>query len=98
MIMKYNSGMLSHIRAHKEKKQEKSNPISLVFRLINQYHSVDRLYASEKEKIELRSLIEDQINKNKNKLPQSIKSKVAAWLSNEKLWIADREFYLNLVN
>ena len=81
--------------AAKERKaynQEKKNPLQKVIRLINQFWSIDQMYASSEEKLWAKERLEQQIQGITRHLSKDIHGSIKASLKSKAVWESTREY------
>lgn len=91
--MEYNRDMLSEARYRKYQKQEKENPRVKICRMINQYHSIDQLNGTEKEKKDAKRRYKREILSECDNNP-SFREEVRMYLNDKRLWESKRDSFI----
>lgn len=72
--------------------EEKKNPLLKIVRLMNQYHSIDLMYATPEEKEWAKSRLEDQIMGILRHTSPSIHGRIKASFKSKAVWDETREY------
>lgn len=89
--MIYNKHSLSVTRATKEEMMERRNPALKVSRLLNQYHSIDNLNATDKEKEKAKARLRREILSNGRRIGQRFQNMLTGYINNKNLWFEERD-------
>lgn len=89
--MLYNAVMLSVLRGIHEEQLEQRNPVAKMAKLLNRWHSIHRIYATDEQKDEIRLLIKNELKKLKPVVPANISAKIDLWLDDASNWENDRD-------
>ena len=73
-----------------EEQLEQRNPVAKMVKLINRWHSVDRVYATKDQKDEIRQIIKTELKKLKPVIPSHMPARINVWLNDESIWEEDR--------
>jgi len=79
-------------KERKTYRQERSNPLQKVIRLINQYWSIDQMYGTPEEKTWAKQRLEDQINGIIRHLGKDVHGTLKASLKSKAVWETTREY------
>ncbi len=91
--MKYDKVTLGEIKEHKNERREKRNIRVKVCRMINQYHSIDNIEATEEEKKDAKKRYRREILKEcqGNNI---FKEEVRMYLNDKRLWENKRDSFI----
>lgn len=89
--MIFNKYMLSDLRMKKEARTFRRDPMARITKLINQYHSIDRLDGTEAEKEWAKKRLRGQIFHNTDRLSDRFVNMIDYYLSDRIAWEAFRD-------
>ena len=89
-----NRHVVSNTKERNANFQEKRNPVQKIVRLINQYWSIDQMYATAKEKQWAKSRLEGDIKKLAKNLGNTFKSTINNSLRSRSVWEDSRNTLL----
>ncbi len=86
-----NVQMKSFIRVISSDDWSVRKPSMRLIMLLNQYHSIGMMYASDEAKEEFTGILSDQIEKVAALLPYHIQQSVPFWIASSESWAEGRE-------
>lgn len=92
--MIHNRYSLSDLRLLQERINERKNPSHKLIRMINQFHSIERLDGTREEKDWAKKRLRGMIYSQANNVGSHFSNMIGAYLNDENLWNRDRDKFI----